>query len=64
MGHEERDLVWTFLAVVAFSGAYALLAMVFFRNLTTVEVAVLLQTLCISCGVAGLLVLSLGSLRR
>jgi hypothetical protein len=63
MQNRELDLIPVLLGIVGVSGVYALLILVSVSNLTTIEVAILLQTVCICCGIAGLLLL-LGFLRR
>jgi len=64
MKAQARDMILALLAVVGLIGTYELLMLAFFHNLAAIEVMILLQTLCICCGVAGMLILSLGLLQR
>jgi hypothetical protein len=64
MNRQEMDPFQLLLAFVGSSGVYALLAIVSLRGLTIIEVAILLQTVCVCCGVAGLLLISRHVLQR
>ena len=66
MNSQQRNLIRALLAVVATCGANAYLLLVagYRYSLTITQLALLLQTLCLCCGVAALLVLMLGSPRH
>jgi hypothetical protein len=62
--HKHReDVAWLLMATVAYCGMYATLLGVHSRAATLVELAALLQTVCLACGVIGLL-LSEGNTHR
>jgi len=61
---EERRLLHLLLVVVALCAMYAISVITFFHDVTTTEVANLLQTVSVCCGVIGWLVVVLRWVRR